>query len=72
MLHLVTRTLKLKVRSEAYRWLNAAAFEVNQVWNLGSRCRTSVDGNESSYALHQTSHPYGVREASVDAWRTAA
>jgi hypothetical protein len=28
-----TRTLKLKVRSEAYRWLNAAAIEVNQVFN---------------------------------------
>jgi putative transposase len=28
-----TRTLKLKVRSESYAWLNAAAIEVNQVWN---------------------------------------
>ena len=27
------RTLRLKVRSEAYPWLNAAAAEVNQVWN---------------------------------------
>jgi putative transposase len=33
MLHLVTRTLKFKVRSESYRWLNAAAIEVNQVFN---------------------------------------
>jgi putative transposase len=28
-----TRTLKFKVRSEAYGWLNAAAIEVNQVFN---------------------------------------
>jgi len=28
-----TRTLKLKVRREAYGWLNAAALEVNQVFN---------------------------------------
>jgi IS605 OrfB family transposase len=27
------RTLRLKVKSEAYPWLNAAAIEVNQVWN---------------------------------------
>jgi putative transposase len=29
----VTRTLRLKVRPECYRWLEAAAIEVNQVWN---------------------------------------
>jgi len=29
----VTRTLKLKVRGESYRWLEAAAIEVNQVFN---------------------------------------
>jgi len=34
------RTLRLKVKSEAYAWLNAAAIEVNQVWNWG---------NETSY-----------------------
>jgi IS605 OrfB family transposase len=28
-----TRTLKLKVRRESYRWLEAAAIEVNQVFN---------------------------------------
>jgi putative transposase len=28
------RTLRLKVRTESYRWLNAAASEVNQVWNF--------------------------------------
>src|SRR5260370_35502177 len=27
------RTLRLKVKSETYSWLNAAAVEVNQVWN---------------------------------------
>ena len=34
------RTLRLKVKSEAYAWLNAAAVEVNQVWNWA---------NETSY-----------------------
>jgi putative transposase len=29
----VTRTLRLKVRPESYRWLDAAATEVNQTWN---------------------------------------
>src|ERR1700722_13531337 len=28
-----TRTLRLKVRREAYAWLNAAAVEVNEVFN---------------------------------------
>jgi hypothetical protein len=27
------RTLRLKVKTEAYPWLNAAAVEVNEVWN---------------------------------------
>jgi putative transposase len=31
-----TRTLKLKVRSESYGWLNAAAIEVNQVFNFAN------------------------------------
>jgi hypothetical protein len=26
------RTLRLKVKAEAYPWLNAAATEVNQIW----------------------------------------
>jgi hypothetical protein len=30
---LFTRTLRLKVRSESHGWLNAAANEVNFVWN---------------------------------------
>lgn len=32
-LALFTRTLRLKVRAESYPWLNAAAVEVNQVFN---------------------------------------
>jgi putative transposase len=31
-----TRTLRLKVKSEAYGWLNAAAVEVNHVWNYAN------------------------------------
>jgi hypothetical protein len=27
------RALRLKVKAEGYAWLNAAAIEVNQVWN---------------------------------------
>jgi putative transposase len=34
------RTLRLKVKAEAYPWLNAAAVEVNLVWNWS---------NETSY-----------------------
>jgi putative transposase len=36
-----TRTLRLKVRAEAYPWLNAAAAEVNQVFNWANA--TSID-----------------------------
>jgi putative transposase len=36
------RTLRLKVKTEAYAWLNAAAVEVNQVWNWA---------NETSYKV---------------------
>jgi putative transposase len=38
---LFTRTLRLKVRAEAYAWLNAAAVEVNQVFNWANA--TSID-----------------------------
>jgi hypothetical protein len=31
-----TRSLRLKVKGEAYGWLNAAAVEVNQVWNYAN------------------------------------
>ena len=41
---LVTRTLRLKVKSEAYPWLNAAAVEVNQVFNFA---------NQSSYDVRR-------------------
>ena len=34
------RTLRLKVKAERYAWLNAAALEINQVWNFA---------NETSY-----------------------
>jgi hypothetical protein len=34
------RTLRLKVKREAYPWLKGAAIEVNQVWNYA---------NETSY-----------------------
>lgn len=30
------RTLRLKVKSESYAWLNAAAIEVNRVWNYAN------------------------------------
>jgi hypothetical protein len=30
------RTLRLKVKAEGYGWLNAAAIEVNQVWNFSN------------------------------------
>jgi hypothetical protein len=30
------RTLRLKVKREAYAWLNAAAIEVNDVWNFAN------------------------------------
>jgi putative transposase len=32
-----TRTLRLKVKRESYAWLNAAAVEVNFVWNWANR-----------------------------------
>jgi putative transposase len=30
------RTLRLKVKPESYSWLNAAAIEINQVWNYAN------------------------------------
>ncbi len=32
----LVRTLRLKVKSESYPWLNAAASEVNQIWNYAN------------------------------------
>jgi hypothetical protein len=49
------RTLRLKVRAEGYAWLNAAAIEVNQVWNFA---------NATSYKAAQ---PF----ASTPKWLTA-
>lgn len=37
----VTLTLRLKVKRDAYPWLNAAAVEVNQIWNWANA--TSID-----------------------------
>jgi putative transposase len=36
-----TRTLRLKIKAESYAWLNAAAVEVNQIWNWANA--TSID-----------------------------
>ena len=49
------RTLRLKLKSESYAWLNAAATEVrdvNAAENIlsAARCSPSVCGNESSAA----------------------
>lgn len=41
-----TRTLRLKVRAEAYAWLNLAAIEVNRVWNYCNE--TSLKATETS------------------------
>jgi putative transposase len=34
--HTCIRTLRLKVKPESYSWLNAAATEINQVWNYSN------------------------------------
>jgi len=36
------RTLRLKVKRESYAWLNAAAMEVNVVWNSGNTTSTTA------------------------------
>lgn len=44
-----TRTLRLKVKPEAYAWLNAAAIETNQVWNWANEVSMSAaDRNKRS------------------------
>ena len=45
-----TRTLRLKVRSESYPWLNAAAREVNSVWNWCNA--TSIDAADRNRRAH--------------------
>jgi putative transposase len=39
---LFVRTVRLKVKREAYPWLEAAATEVNQVWNWGREVSTDA------------------------------
>ena len=39
---IVIRALRLKVRSESYRWLESAAIEVNQVWNWCNEISTKA------------------------------
>jgi len=46
----VTLTLRLKVRSESYPWLNAAAREVNTVWNWCNS--TSIDAADRHRRAH--------------------
>ena len=48
--------------------------DVNSARNtvIGSRCRTSVRGNELSYSLIPPSNAYRVREAGMESARTAA
>ena len=43
-------TLRLKVRSESYPWLNAAAREVNTVWNWCNS--TSIDAADRHRRAH--------------------
>jgi len=46
----VILTLRLKVRSESYSWLNAAAHEVNTVWNWSNA--TSIDAADRNRRAH--------------------
>jgi putative transposase len=46
----VTRTVRLKVKSEAYAWLDAAAIEVNQVFNWCNA--TSLDAADRNRRAH--------------------
>jgi transposase len=48
--------------------------DVNAARNIliGSRCRTSVRGNEQPYLLAPPSNAYRVREAGTDAAKAAA
>src|SRR5882757_2572165 len=42
------RTLRLKVKAEGYAWLNAAAIEVNQVWNFANASSSPGNGVDSA------------------------
>jgi IS605 OrfB family transposase len=60
---LFIRTLRLKVKAESYRWLEAAAVEVNQVWNWANatsmdaadRCRRAQPRYLSAFDLNNLS-----------------
>jgi len=54
------RTLRLKVKAEAYPWLNAAAVEVNQVWNWANKKRSSRQRAKHNAHLQQLSGPHGT------------
>ena len=47
-----TRTLRLKVRAEAYAWLNAAAGEVNVVFNNGRVIANAQGIRKHDHAAH--------------------
>lgn len=47
---LFVRTARLKVKPESYAWLNAAAIEVNQVWNWANA--TSVDAADRNRRMN--------------------
>ena len=70
----VTLTLRLKVRPESHAWLNAAAVEVNQTWNILARAKVlaSVSGNESSDSPVPSSRLHGRCEAGTETARTTA
>ena len=69
----LTRTLRLKVRREAYAWLDAAAVEVNEVFNYCNETSIkAASGNEPSSWLIPPSNAYRVREAEIEtAWASA-
>jgi hypothetical protein len=79
-----TRTLRLKVRTEAYAWLNAAAVEVNEVFNYCNetslKAATRTDNKRKwlsgfdlcSLWLIPPSSAYRVREAGLETARAAA
>jgi hypothetical protein len=84
---LCVRTLRLKVKREGYAWLNAAAIEVNQVWNFANAasykaarpfagqprwCPSSVCGNEPPLIVAPPSQTSSRCEASTCALKAAA
>ena len=72
-----TRTLRLKVRAEAYAWLNAAAVEVNEVFNYCNetslKAATRTDSKRKWMSgFDAPSNAYRVREATIESARAAA